>query len=558
VRGKPDTAGDPRWHGLDPGPRRALAARILAVLEYHGVSYAVLRDPSRLFDEGLGDLDVWMPGKSIRSATGLMEREAEAAGWWLLKRVQRPYVSTLYLYRPGQPASTLTVDVFPAIRWLMADLVSETLLAESRVRKANAWIVDPRVSALASCLHHLAWNGSVADRYLEAYLRLDAGDDLPYSRLVQGIAKDPNPHWKRCRRRLLTSAIATSVVMHPVRACDEALRILAALARSSPGRWVAFAGPESDQYLTEIDRRLHEEHFLVGRWGSVGRVPRGVIARTGWYARNVMLKRRLGAIVLSAGDRDLRSDARVWASHSGWEAQGHDETVDGARGQNIEDCFQYILTSLASKSRIETPGSHRRNGIIVGVVGPEESSKANLTQQLESESSLQPAVRYQRSPRVFPQIKRFVNADPAKSDKRSELVTHGVLMSLGRLAYGWLDTQLGFAIVLHRLRSAGFVVLIELTFPDVTLDSTRYGLGLPGWLLELASRASLQPGLLLYLTPMPVPQEMEGDASLSTDKTRRLTGPFRLIDTRNLDSSAGPDDLARRAREVINGARGTA
>src|SRR6266508_2044069 len=128
---KPDRGAGPnsRWHGIDRSSRRDLAARILALLEYHGVSYAVLRDPARLFDEGVGDLDLWVPAKSIPSAMALIEREADATGWWLLKRVQRPYVRTAYFYRPGTPPSTLTIDAFPAIRWLVADLLSGTLLA---------------------------------------------------------------------------------------------------------------------------------------------------------------------------------------------------------------------------------------------------------------------------------------------------------------------------------------------------------------------------------------------------------------------------------------------
>lgn len=557
MKENPDTKRGSGWHGLDPGPRRALASRILAVLEHHGVSYGVLRDPSRLFDEGRGDLDIWVPAKSIQSAIGLIEGVAEDAGWWLLKRVRRPYVGTLYLYRPGPPASALTVDTFPAIRWLVADLLSETLLATSRVRKANAWIVDPRVSALASCLHHLAWNGRVASRYLEAYLRVDAGDDLPYSRLVHQIANDPNPQWRRRRRRLLMSAVATGVIAHPVRAGYQALCTVAALARSSPGRWVAFEGPESAQYMVAIDRRLHEEHFLVGRWGSVGRIPKGAIARTGWYTRNVLMKRRLGAIVLSAGDPGgLSPDARVWAARSGWEAQGKDDAGETARGKSIEDLCQYVITWLASECRIQTSESRHTNGIIVGVVGSEESAGSFFAQQLESEASLQPAVLYQRTHGGLRQITQRVCADTTKSEQGRGSATHRSQISLVRLARCWLDTQLGFATALLRLRRAGFVVLVEHSFFDMVVDLTRYGSRIPRWVLELATWASFKPRLLLNLS-LRSSEVMEGVTELSLENMERQTIALRSMDTRNLDAN-GRVDLLGRAMDVIKSARGAA
>jgi hypothetical protein len=547
-----------RGHELDRAPRRVLAARILAVLEHHGVSYGVLRNPNRLLYDGQGDLDIWIPSQSIQSAIDLIEREAEAAGWWLLKRVRRPYVCSLYLYRPGSPASALTVDAFPAIRWLVADLLSEDLLVESRIREGNVWIVDPRVGALASCLHHLAWNGRVPYRYLETYLRVGAGDDLPYSRLVQRLAKDGSPLWSRYRRRLLISAVSTSVIVHPMRTAAEGLRAVMSLAGSLPGRWVALDGPVSAQYLSEIDRRLHEEHFLVGRWGSIDRVPRGPLARMGWYTRNVLIKRRLGATVLSSGDPgNLRPDARVWASRSGWEAQPTRPGDAAHQGEHVEDLFHYLLHWLASECRIRPSGSRHTNGIIVGLAGADRSGRSTLARRLEAEG-LEAAPQYYWRPGTLPKIRNLLMAATVKSDPPPETKTRGSLVSLGRLAHYWIDTQLGFATTLRRQRRAGLRVLVERSLLDVVVDPNRYGLRLPHWVLELAARVSLKPQLLLNISSSSYPP-LARNAELSiADPERQVqvwcTFPLRLVDTRNLDASAAPIDLTQRAIEIIAGA----
>jgi len=354
-----DADRQPGRYQLDPGPRRDVAARLLALLEDGGIPYAVLRNPQRLLLEGKGDLDLWMPAKSFQSATDLIEREAEAAGWWLLKSVRRPYVSSLYFYKPGRPASALTVDIFPAVRWLVADLVPEGLLAQSRVRRGRVWIIEPGVSSLAACLHHLAWNGTIPRRYLAAFLQDGTSRNLRHSRLVQRIAEDPAPRWKRSRRRLLISAAAATAVLHPIRTFEDLLRIMASLGQSPPGKWLAFNGALADAYLKELDRRLHEEHFMVGRWGSIDRIPSGVFARRAWYVWKVLFKRLLGGMVLSSGDpAKLKPDARVQASDSGWQAQ---TLTNGpsAHGEDFEDLFEHLLAWLASESRAEASSSPR-------------------------------------------------------------------------------------------------------------------------------------------------------------------------------------------------------
>jgi hypothetical protein len=352
-----DADRQPGRYQLDPGPRRDFAARILALLEDDGMPYAVLRNPQRLLHEGKGDLDLWMPAKSFQSATDLIEREAEAAQWLLLKSVRRPYVCSLYFYKPGRPASALTVDIFPAVRWLVADLVPEELLAQSRVRRGRVWIIEPEVSSLAACLHHLAWNGTIPRRYLAAHLQDGASGNLRHSRLVQRIAEDPAPRWKRSRRRLLISAAAATVALHPIRTFEDLLRTVASLGQSPPGKWLAFSGALADAYLKELDRRLHEEHFMVGRWGSIDRIPSGVFARRAWYVWKVLFKRLLGGMVLSSGEpAKLKPDARVQAFDSGWQAE---TSTNGpsAHGEDFEDLFEYVLVWLASESRAEASSS---------------------------------------------------------------------------------------------------------------------------------------------------------------------------------------------------------
>ena len=105
------------------------------------------------------------------------------------------------------------------------------------------------------------------------------------------------------------------------------------------------------------------------------------------------------------------------------------------------------------------------------------------------------------------------------------------------------------------------VVLVEGSFLDVIRDPARYGIRLPRQILELAARISLRPQLLLDLSvpssgkrdgklPILVP---EADRQASVSRTL----PLQLVDTRDLDASTAPIDLARQAAKVIEAVRRT-
>src|SRR6266542_4341410 len=59
----------------------------------------------------------------------------------------------------------------------------------------------------------------------------------------------------------------------------------ASLGQSPPGKWLTSYGAHADAYLKELDRRMHEEHFMVGCWGCIDHIPSGVFARPAWCVR---------------------------------------------------------------------------------------------------------------------------------------------------------------------------------------------------------------------------------------------------------------------------------
>jgi hypothetical protein len=333
---------------LDRVRRQRFAAHITATLDARGLRYAVLRDPRRLFEEGRGDLDLWAPSENIATIERLVLAEAMAAGWWMIKRVRRPYVTSLYLYAPGSPPAALTIDLFPAIRWIFADLIAEEELSRARRRDQGVWLIDPAVSVLASCLHHLAWNGPVPARYLEAF-RSSVPVDLPYAGIIRGLARDPDPDWASSRRDLLASATMDALGRHPLRSVAIACSTVLSLIRSPRGRWVNLEGDQGRRCLEHIDRQLHEEHFLVGRWGSVGEIPTGGVHRALWNLL-VLGKRRLGAVMLSAGShRVVGPDLRI--SDPGHPSAGDDPRA-GTSPPPCSDLAGYVVAWLATELRV--------------------------------------------------------------------------------------------------------------------------------------------------------------------------------------------------------------
>jgi thymidylate kinase len=549
---------------LDPEARRALAARLLSLLERHGVAYAILRDPRRLLDQGRGDLDLWVPASSIDAAADLIVDEAADDGWWILKRVRRPHVSSVYLYRSGADPSALTVDLFPSIRWLFADLVPESVLAASRVRVGHVWTVEPRMGSIASCLHHLAWNGGVPTRYLDAYRRTPGREDQPHSALVARWSRDPHPRWRRIQRRFLASVITTSLLQHPLRSWKRSAATLASLARSAEGRWIAFRGPGADRYLDAVDGHLHQEHFLVGRRGSLGRIPVGRLAGARHVAK-LVLERRFGALVLSSGDPGpFRPDLSIWSDGSGWRMTappGPDSDPTISRGSGTDDLFRGLISWIASRHRA-TPRRRdggRPPGIVVALVGPDGSGKSTLADRLADDRTLQPVVRYHWRPGVLPRLGALVGKQGPTDGTPAGTTTRGSTLSALRLAYYWFDTQLGFATRLHRQRRAGFVVVLERSFLDVAVDPVRYGFDLPRWIVEMAVRASFKPHLVLHLS-LPSSDVVARKADLPLNEIERQDRRWRsfaprLVDVRSLDAQQPPAALAGQASDVIRRAR---
>jgi hypothetical protein len=302
--------------------------------------------------DGLGDLDLWVPDGSIDAALDIVSRVALDVGWLEVRRVRRPYASSIYLYMPDGDTSVLAVDLFPSIRWYFTDLIPGELLMGHRQRTGDYWIIHPRSGATATVLHHLAWNRDVPDRYLGWFTDVDDGeDDLPHVATVRRLVSAPRRDWPAIRRQLLWSAAASSIARHPMATLRRSVGLLTSIGTRSHGRWVAFDGTRASEDLLAVQVSLKRNHFLIGRWGSVGEVPTTRARRLWWVLIEVAPKRRLGALLLSSGTHDqlwLHPDICVHSDADGWSISGAEAGSGSVTGTGVTELIIQLVKVLAS------------------------------------------------------------------------------------------------------------------------------------------------------------------------------------------------------------------
>jgi thymidylate kinase len=544
--------------GISTDARRALARVLLDALRSHGVQHAVLRDPDRLLEAGLGDLDLWISPPSLPAVCRLLRREANGQGWSVIKYVSRPYVRSLYLYRRGRDHSVLTVDLFPAIRWYVVDIVPSVQLRDA-IREVEAPArMDTELEAAIPILHHLAWNGHVPDRYRARLRTVDrAGDPVRAMSFARWAAAAETPSdLGRIRRRLLGRAAGWTLRERPGGAIWDVVRTGASLVHGRPGRCLGVEGEGAESTSRRLVEDLKREHFLLGRWGRIESPPSEPGRRALWSVL-VRLKRHLGATIVIADPVHVPfSDIRVVSARDAWIVE------EGRTARAIDDrrdLTRAVIETLA-RPRVDGRRHRRREGMVVGLVGPDGTGKSTLAAALERDDRLAPIARFHWRPGILPSLARLAPGRRVLGEGQSPTTeTHGRVASVARLSYYWLDTQLGFLTRWAPSRRRGGTILVERTFIDVGADARRYAFDLPVRLVEAAVRLSFKPDLLIVMSvPGDVAHRRKGELP-ANEVERQLEWWGRrateFADTRFIDASMPIDALADRVVDIITSAK---
>jgi hypothetical protein len=539
--------------------RRSLARELLEILRWHGVQHLVLRDPDRLLITGLGDLDLWIPAPTLPAARRLLQREAYARGWRLIKKVTRPYVTSLYFCRDGTPPSNLTVDIFPAIRWYALDLIPSRDLRPLGREKDGVVAASPQVAAAVAVLHHLAWSGEVPLRYRVRLRSTDTGHDpfraMRFAR--RAVASSSERELRAVRRQLLMQAFVWTLHDRPGGVVHDVVRTTTSLLNSRRGWWIGVEGLNAERSSSHLVQHLKEEHLLVGRWGSSAPAPMNPVRRALWAAKT-RLKRRLGATVVTTGSSAHTSaDLRIVSRDQDWIVH------DGRTARSVDDMTavtRMVVEALSGRS-IDPEPARRRTRRVIGLAGPDGAGKSTLAERLEMDPRLAPTTRFHWRPDVLPPLSGFLRRrTPAPTPTPpSAASTHGAAVSVVRLLYYWLDTQVGFLTRWRPGRRSAGTVLVERTFLDVGADPLRYGFDLPNVVIDKAIRWSFEPDLVIVLD-VPGNEAALRKGELPAVEAERQLAWWRgdagdVADIRLVDASAPIDVVAGRAADIVSAAK---
>lgn len=214
------------------------------------------------------------------------------------------------------------------------------------------------------------------------------------------------------------------------------------------------------------------------------------------------------------------------------------------------DAPRFLSPRVRSRSHAAQPETHHR-GVWVAFLGPDGSGKTTVIRSIERR--LAPAFA---STKLY-HLRPTVGGDPTPTGDgppptRAE--PRGFFGSIAKLAYWWVDYNVGYAFDIRRRLARTTLVLFDRYYPDLFVDPVRYRHGAPAWFASLVGRTIPEPAAYVVLD-VPETTLRQRKDELTLDEAGEQRRAYRRLASQNdrfhvIDAS-GPVEVSVAAAEQV-------